>query len=318
IIEREISRNTVISASYLMSFANSLPNFVDTNLPPPARTVQVPVFGGPFGGTNYLTPIFVGRTQANSFTTPRPNPNFAQITEIRSDVFSKYHALVLQANRRLTNGLQFQTNYTLSRASDNGQSSTTFTTNNLPFNAFDQSAEDGLSAFDRRQKFVASVVYAPNPFKERGAKAVFNGWTIAPILNAFSGQRVTGNISGNITPTSFGFASNTTPGGGINGSGGSSRFSLFPRNFFKQPNIWYVDARLSRRFSLTENMKLEILAEGFNIFNRTQVTAVNATLYNQSGTTMTFNGAGTNPFFNVTGADSTLFRERQVQFAARF
>jgi Carboxypeptidase regulatory-like domain/TonB dependent receptor-like, beta-barrel len=308
ILEREIARNTVVSASYLGSFGNSLPNFVDTNLPQPTRTVALSIVGGPFAGQTYLTPIFTG---------PRPDTRFAQLTEIRSDVFSKYHALVLQANRRLTAGLQFQTNYTLSRASDNGQSSQTFTTNNLPFNAFDQSAEDGLSAFDRRQKFVASVVYSPNPFADGAAKHIFNGWTFAPILNAFSGQRFTGNISGNITPTSFGFASNTTPGGGINGSGGSSRFSLVPRNFFKQPNIWYVDARLSRRFSLTEGVKLEVLAEGFNVFNRTQVTVVNGTIYNQSGTTLTFNGAGANPFRNVTGADSTLFRERQVQFAAR-
>jgi outer membrane receptor protein involved in Fe transport len=309
IFEREIARNTVVSASYLGSFGNSLPNFVDTNLPLPRRTVALNIVGGPFSGQTYLTPIFVG---------PRPDTRFAQLTEIRSDVFSKYHALVLQANRRLTAGLQFQANYTLSRASDNGQSSTTFTTNNLPFNAFDQSGEDGLSAFDRRQKFVVSVVYNPNPFNDGPAKHIFNGWTIAPIFNAFSGQRVTGNISGNITPTSFGFSSNQTPGSGINGSGGSTRFALVPRNFFKQPNIWYLDTRLSRRFSLTESVKLELLAEGFNVFNRTQVTNVNPTIYNQSGTTLTFNGVGTNPFFNVTGADSTLFRERQVQFAARF
>jgi outer membrane receptor protein involved in Fe transport len=309
IFERELSRNTVVSASYLGSYGNSLPNFVDTNLPAARRIVAENIVGGPFDGQTYLTPIFVG---------PRPDTRFAQLTEIRSDVISKYHALVLQANRRLTKGLQFQTNYTLSRASDTGQSSTTFTANNLPFNAFDQSGEDALSNFDRRQKFVASVVYSPNPFADGAAKHVFNGWTFAPILNAFSGQRVTGNISGNITPTSFGFSSNTTPGGGINGSGGSSRFALVPRNFFKQPNIWYVDARLSRRFSLSEQVKLELLAEGFNVFNRTQVTVVNPTIYNQAGTTLTFNGVGTNPFFNVTGADSTLFRERQVQFAARF
>jgi outer membrane receptor protein involved in Fe transport len=309
IFEREIARNTVVSASYLGSFGNSLPNFVDTNLPPPARTVALNVVGGPLGGQTYLTPLFVGS---------RPDTRFAQLTEIRSNVFSKYHALVLQANRRLTSGLQFQTNYTLSRASDNGQSSVTFTSNNLPFNAFDQSAENGLSNFDRRQKFVASVVYSPNPFNDGPAKHIFNGWTFAPILNAFSGQRVTGNIANSIDPRSFGFASNQTPGGGINGSGGSSRFALLPRNFFKQPNIWYVDARLSRRFSLTESVKLEVLAEGFNVFNRTQVTVVNGTLYNLSGSTLTFNGTGANPFFNVTGADSTLFRERQVQLAARF
>ena len=308
ILEREIARNTVVSASYLGSFGNSLPNFVDTNLPPPTRTVALNVVGGPFGGQTYLTPLFTG---------PRPDTRFIQLTEIRSNVFSKYHALVLQANRRLTQGLQFQTNYTLSRASDNGQTSQTFTANNVPFNAFDQSAEDALSAFDRRQKFVASVVYSPNPFADGAAKHIFNGWTFAPILNAFSGQRVTGNISGNINPQSFGFASNQTPGGGANGSGGANRFALVPRNFFKQPNIWYVDARLSRRFSLTEGVKLEVLAEGFNVFNRTQVTFVNSTIYNLSGSTLTFNGVGTNPFFNVTGADSTLFRERQVQFAAR-
>jgi hypothetical protein len=34
--EREIARNTVVSASYIGSFGNSLPNFVDTNLHPAA------------------------------------------------------------------------------------------------------------------------------------------------------------------------------------------------------------------------------------------------------------------------------------------
>jgi hypothetical protein len=282
-----------------------LPNFVDTNLPAPSRFVNLSVVGGPFGGSTFRMPLFTG---------PRPNTAFPQITEIRSNVFSKYHALVLQANRRLTQGLQFQTNYTLSRASDNGQSSVTFTSNNLPFNAFDQQNENGLSNFDRRQKFVASVVYNPNPFTDGPAKHIFNGWTIAPILNAFSGQRFTGNISGSIDPRNFGFASNQTPGGGVNGSGGATRFALVPRNFFKQPNIWYVDARLSRRFTLRESMKLEFLVEGFNVFNRTQVTGVNGTLYNLSGSTLTFN----TPFGATTGADSTLFRERQVQLAARF
>ncbi len=32
VFERQIARNTVVSASYLFSFGNSLPNFVDTNL----------------------------------------------------------------------------------------------------------------------------------------------------------------------------------------------------------------------------------------------------------------------------------------------
>ncbi|MEO8435776.1 MAG: carboxypeptidase regulatory-like domain-containing protein [Pyrinomonadaceae bacterium] len=308
VVEREIGRNTVVSAAYLGSFGNSLPNFVDTNLPPPTRTVALSIVGGPFAGQTWLTPIFTGS---------RPNTNFGAITEIRSNVFTKYNALVLQAQRRLTNGLQFQTSYTLSRSSDNGQSSVTFTTNNLPSNAFDQRAENGLSNFDRRQKFVASVVYNTHLIQDgdnKVGRALLNGWTIAPIFNSFSGARFTGNISGSINPTSFGFASSTTPGGGTNGSGGSSRFTQVPRNFFKQPNIWFADLRISRRFAITETTNIEVLAEGFNIFNRTQVTGVNSTIYNLSGSTLTFN----NPFGITNFADSTLFRERQVQLGVRF
>jgi outer membrane receptor protein involved in Fe transport len=307
VFERQVSRNTAVSISYLGSFGKNLPNFVDTNLPTTIATVNLNVVGGPFNGQNYRTPLFLGA---------RPNTNFAQVTEIRSDVFSKYHALVLQANRRLTDGLQFQINYTLSRASDNGQSSVTFTSNNLPFNAFDQIGENGLSNFDRRQKFVASVVYNTDfaSLKDNAVgRAIFNGWTLAPILNAFSGARYTGAISGSLAPASFGL-SGSTPGGGANGSGGSSRFALVPRNFFKQPRIWYLDMRLSRRFRIKENMNFEVLAEGFNLFNRTQVTTVNTTLYNLSGSTLTFNPS----FGSTTGADSTLFRERQVQLGARF
>ncbi|HEV7894027.1 MAG TPA: TonB-dependent receptor [Pyrinomonadaceae bacterium] len=307
VLERQISRNTAVSISYLGSFGKYLPNFVDTNLPPPAGTVTYNVADGPFAGQVYRFPYFLGA---------RPNPAFNQITEIRSDVFSKYHALVLQANRRLTDGLQFQMNYTLSRASDNGQSSVTFTSNNLPFNAFDQTAENSLSNFDRRHKFVASVVYNTDfaSLKDNAAgRAIFNGWTFAPILNAFSGARYTGTINGNFTPASFGL-SGSTPGGGVNGSGGSGRFAGAPRNFFKQPKIWYFDMRVSRRFHIKENMNFEVLAEGFNLFNRTQVTTVQTTLYNLSGTTLSLNPA----FGSTTGADSTLFRERQIQLGARF
>ncbi|MGH9971504.1 MAG: carboxypeptidase regulatory-like domain-containing protein [Pyrinomonadaceae bacterium] len=332
VAERELARNTVASISYLFSFGNSLPNFVDTNLNPPSSFQDFTAVGGPFDGQKWRIPLFTGS---------RPNTSFAQLTDIRSDVWSKYHALVLQLNRRLTNGLQFQANYTLSRASDNGQSSVTFTSNNLPFNAFDQRAENSLSAFDRRQKMVISAVYNTDFFKDSDntvGKAILNGWTIAPIFNAFSGQRFTATVSGTVSPggsgtsvppgagSNFGLApGTTTPGGGVNGSGGATRFALVPRNFFKQPNIWYLDLRLSRRFGITEGTKLELLAEAFNLFNRTQVTSVNSSIYSicSTGTAanpcpqLNFN-SGASGFGSVTGADSTLFRERQVQLAVRF
>jgi hypothetical protein len=221
---------------------------------------------------------------------------------------------VLQLNRRLTDGLQFQSNYTLSRSQDNGQASITFSTNNLPFNAFDQHAETGLSNFDRRHKFVTSLVYNTSFGRGDVGRAILNNWTISPILNVLSGPRFSGTVSGSLSPTNFGFASNTTPGGGVNGSNGANRFSHVPRNFFKLPKIVNVDLRLSRRFKLKETMAIEVLGEAFNLFNRTQVSNINNSLYTISGTAVNFNSN----FGQTTEAGQTLFRERQIQFATRF
>jgi hypothetical protein len=310
VVEREIARNTVVSASYLFSFGKYLPNFVDVNLSPATVTRTVNIVDGPFAGQNWSFPYYLGAA--------RPNPSYGFIDEIRSNVSSKYHALVLQANRRLTNGLQFQSSYTLSRAQDNGQTSTTFTPSfSGPFDPFNQGGENGLSPFDRRHKFVASVVYNTNfdSLKDNAVgRAIFNGWTIAPILNAFSGARYTGNTSGSTVSGPFGFSQ----AGGVNGSNGSLRFALVPPNYFKQPNIWYVDLRLSRRFKVTEKTNLEVLAEGFNIFNRTQVTSVNNTIYNIAASGSTVTATYNSAFGTTTGADGFFFRERQVQLAVRF
>ena len=311
VFEREIARNTVVSASYLFSFGRYLPNFVDVNVSPATVTRSVNIVDGPFAGQTWSFPYYLGAA--------RPNPSFGFIDEIRSNVSSKYHALVLQANRRLTNGLQFQTSYTLSRAQDDGQTSTTFTPGfSVPFDPFNEIGEKSLSAFDRRHKFVASMVYNTNfaSLKDnKVGRAIFNGWTIAPIFNAFSGARYTGNTSGSTVSGVFGFSQ----AGGVNGSNGSLRFALVPRNAFKQPNIWYVDMRLSRRFKITEGTNLELIAEGFNLFNRTQVTSVNTTIYNIAAVgTTSVNATYNNAFGTPTGADGFFFRERQVQLAVRF
>jgi Carboxypeptidase regulatory-like domain/TonB dependent receptor len=310
VIERQVARNTVVSASYLFSRGKNLPTFVDVNLSPATVTRTVNIVDGPFAGQTWTFPYYLGNN--------RPNTNFGQIQEIRSSVSSWYHALVLQANRRLTNGLQFQTSYTLSKSTDEGQNSQTFTPGfSAPFDPANPAGEFGYSSFDRRHKFVASVVYNTNfaSLKDnKVGRAILNGWTIAPVVNIFSGARYTGNTSGSSVSSVFGFSQ----AGGVNGSNGSLRFALVPNNFFKQPPIKYVDLRLSRRFAVTEKTHLELLAEGFNIFNRTQVTSVNTTIYNIS----TSNGAVIatfNPSFGqTTGADGFFFRERQIQLAVRF
>ena len=308
ILEREIGRNTAVSISYLFSRGRNLPTFVDENLPAPIQQSYT-FTGGALDGQTITVPFFRRLATGNG----RPDTRFGAITQIRSDIESKYDALVLQFNRRLTKGLQFQTHYTFSRAEDNGQNSQTFTFSQGRLDPFGEELDgEGRSNNDVPHRFVASAVWTPGaPFgleNSRVGRAIFGGFTIAPIFVAQSGNPYTATFTGNL-PTNLNAIS-----GGLTGSGGGSRIPAFERNSFRQDKLVNMDLRISRRFRFTETMNLELLAEGFNIFNRYQVTGVNAQAYNLSGTTLTPLAA----FGQVTSAGNSIYRERQVQFAVRF
>jgi hypothetical protein len=322
VLERQIARNTVVSVSYLASLGRRLPTFIDRNLTAPSLVASpvtrfLNVVDGPFAGQTFTIPVFAGA---------RPNTTYGAITEISSTIKSEYNALVLQANRRLTKGLQFQSSYTLAKATDTGQVSQTFTATNSPFNAFDPTGDAGTSSFDVRHKFVASVVYNPTFFGESSnnkvGRALFNGFTIAPIIQIYSGRPFTGFISSN--------AATPNQAGGFNGSNGQARFPLAARNGFRQPGVKNFDLRVSRRIRLGETANLEFLANIFNVFNSTQAAGVGTTLYSnaagsQAATTVINGITYTNVFYqtpfgqiNDAGGGSSFYRERQVEFAVRF
>jgi hypothetical protein len=304
IIERELWRNLTVSASYLGSIGRALPTFYDRNLSPPNSTQVLPLVGGPLDGKSMTVQLF---------PTARPLTSYAQLTEITSKVKSEYNAFVLQANHRLAHGVMFMANYTRSHAVDTLQTSTTFTANNNPFNVFDPEADRGRSNYDRPNKFVLSAVIAPRlKADNKVATALFDGWSIAPVFQIFSGVPYDGAVSG-----SNGGA------GSLNRSGGQNRLvGLLDRNAFTGPTVKIFNVRLSRRFYIKEKMNVEFLGEVFNVPNRVQVTGVNSTMYllntSISAThpvpTLDYNSS----FGAVTAADSTLFRERQIQIGFRF
>jgi hypothetical protein len=344
IVEREIAKNTIVSASLLLSYGQRLPLFVDTNLSPAPRLFSYTLQGGPYDGQQYTVPWFYGVNGTAScsiggvtvsITSSRPNKCLGAATEIRSVVWSKYVGGVFQFNRRLTNGLQFGVNYTRSAARDNGQSSQTFTTGNNTFNVFDLGADAGTSFLDVPNKFVANAVWQPqskNPFlKDWTFAPIFQYYTGVPIFNAGGNPSVSVNIPSPGASQAPGcFVTGVTcssQAGGQNGSNGSSRFALAPKNSFRLPSIWNVDMRVSRRIRFDESKALEFLIEGFNLFNRTQVTGANSGIYTSTGGVVTSGSATTaavgtlvfNSTFQATNAaGGTLFRERQVQWAVRF
>ena len=347
IVEHQIAKNTAVSVSYLFSQGRHLPIYIDKNLCPPGSrldasvagvncaatapaTATYTIVGGPLNGQTVTVPFFAAGTNTTAGQTGRPNRLFGAITQITDIVRSDYHALVLQANRRFTNGLQFQSSYTLSSAHDTGQTSNAFPATNTPFNPFDPVGESGTSNFDIRHKFVVSAVWTPDFFGSQSdskvGRAIFRGFTIAPIVQVYSGKPLNPATSGSVAAQ----GGVSSAAGGINGSAGAARVPGLERNSFRQPKAWNFDMRISRRFGLGEARSLEFLVEGFNIFNRTQITDVNSTFYRvgpQSATpgctsssqlclnTDNFNNS---LFGTTTEAGGTLFRERQVQLAVRF
>lgn len=302
ILEREILRNTSISVTYLLSRGRHLPTFVDENLPQPANATYT-FSGGPLSGQTITVPLFDRRIG-------RPDVRFGQITQIRGEIDSKYDAVVFQANRRLTGGLQFLAHYTFSRALDMGQGSVTTPLTPARLSPFNLNLDgEGRSNNDVPHRFVASAVWNPgvsSSMKDSSfGSAILSDWTIAPIFVAQSGNVFTANISGS-APNSI--------GSGITGSGGPGRNPAYERNSFRQPRIVNMDLRVSRRFRFTESVNLEALIEAFNLFNRFQVTGLNFTQYSFSGSILNYQSA----FGSVFSAGNSIYRERQVQFAFRF
>lgn len=293
ILEHQIFRNTIVSASFVGSLGRNLPAFYDLNNERTGTTLTYTLSGGPLDGQSFSLPQY---------------QRFASIgnqarTRIQSTVKSEYKALVLQFNRRFTDGLQFQTSYTLSKSTDVNQTSALFPQTNSPYDLLDSSYDVGVSNFDRRHKFVASVVFSPTLYKGSNRSLggyLLNGWTLSPIFTHYSGAPYSGNVSGTSLNRTF----------------GGNFLPILGRNTFRLPSLQNIDVRLSKKFRIRESMSLEFLAEAFNIVNRTHVFGVDTGMYNRAGsaTVLTFD----DNFGIVTGTDSTLYRERQVQFAARF
>ena len=322
IIERELGHNMALSVNYLLSLGRELPNWVDQNIAPNTsntgsnqQTVSYIVNGGPFAGKTFTIPFYGTRT----------NPLIGSNIDMVSNVNSNYNAMVVQLQRRMTNGLQFSMNYTWSHALDFGQISQTQTAsfgNNFdPFAG--AKGEYGNSSFDRRHRFVATVVYQPQMFKNKGAftKALFHGWGIAPIVTLSSGNPFTESVSGN----SFNQTTKSSmfgDGGGINGSGGVFRLApLVGKNSWNYPAFYNTDIRLSRTFAIRERHKVEFDAEAFNLFNHPNATGINQTMYftaapSVAGGPVQLNYNST--FGSVTQAGTNLYRERQIQFAIRY
>jgi len=285
--------NLSLSVTYMMFKGTHLSRTRDINLGVPVATTVTDPAG---------TAFTVLRHPA-----ARPIPGFTRISLFESTADSRYNGLAVELKRRFTRGLQFIMAYTYSSAKDNkpDQTMVVVGTDDVKGvqNNLDISADWGRSDLDIRHRFVFSPVYEIGTVAKDNAfaSAFLSNWTFSGIVTLQSGFAYSAAIAGDANR---------------DGNSATDRVPGTARNAFTTPNIYVFDTRVTKSFKFGEKYSLSLLAEAFNLFNRSNIASVNTGRYgiaSNSATVLT-NPAVSTPF----GFARTFLGERQIQLGVRF
>jgi Carboxypeptidase regulatory-like domain/TonB dependent receptor len=294
--EREVWKNTSLTVTYLFFKGVHLSRTRDINLPAPTLVT----FTDPTTAQTFQVPRFV---------SPRPLSNYVRVNLFESTGNSEYNALALQLQRRFSKGWQFLATYTFSKAKDDRPDQTSVVPGNagddakIVFNQLNIRDDYGTADVDIPHRFVFSSVREFGRFtksKNKFLRALLSDYTFSSITQINSGVPYTATV-----------------GADLNNDGNrfNDRAPGTVRNQFRARAFWQSDMRVTRLFRLGETMRLRLIAEGFNLTNRTNVLAPNLSLY--SG----FTGANvfTIPTGTLTfGLPRTFFPSREFQLAVKF
>src|SRR5829696_5583301 len=226
-----------------------------------------------------VTPAVLNNAIAGSLRTPGTISPFGSINAQTSDGNSTYHALNVDVKKRFSNNFQFLASYTWSHSIDDSSDLQTLL---LPQDNRNFAAERADSLFDQRHRFVFSAVIAsPSSWSRAGGfHRALSNFTIAPIFEVSSGRpfnilsnQDTNNDQSNQTDRPSVLADGTLCVPGTTGcvpliTGGVFTSGSLARNFGLTHRYMSLDLRLARLVPLGERLRLELIAEGFNLFNR--------------------------------------------------
>lgn len=306
-VEREISKNLSLSVTYLYYHGLHLTRTRDINLGAPTPLTITS------GGQSYTF---------QRFPSARPisravGQSYNRISLFESASKSLYHGLAIQATQRLTRGFQFIAAYTYSRAKDDrpDQTIVVFGADDAKIvqNQINPSLDYGRSDTDLRHRFVFSPVYEWGKIKWSDnpvARALFSDYGFSTIAQFQSGIPYSALVSND--PNNDGNRSNDRVPGTV-------------RNQYTTPSIYQFDMRLTRSIRFAEHMRIRLIVEAFNVFNRSNVATVNTTFFafSASAGTLTppsfLTAFGTPRSFSSPASGTTTFvTPRQLQLAVKF
>ena len=245
-----------------------------------------------------VTPPVLNGALAGSLRTPGTISPFGSINAQTSDGNSTYNALNVDVKKRFSHHFQFLASYTWSHSIDDSSDLQTLL---LPQDNRNFGAERADSLFDQRHRFVFSGVLAsPSSWaSEGGFHRVLSNFTVAPIFEISSGRpfnilsnQDTNNDQSNQTDRPSVLSDGTLCVAGTTGCAALITNGVFTsgslaRNFGITHRYVSLDLRVARLVPIGERLRLELIAEGFNLFNR-------------------FNEAAASPFID----DVRLFNQR--------
>ena len=223
-----------------------------------------------------------------------------------------YKGLTVSLSKRMSHNFEFLASYTLGEAEDN---STDFQSAFIPQSngfgrnpsdhegipiGFDPDAERGPATHDQRHRFVFSgLAQLPWDFNLSTIITAASGRPFNAIANAdLNGDGDGGSIPGSDRARRNPADINTSVG----------------RNSENLPSTFAVDLRLSKRIRFGGQASLDLIAEAFNLFDRTNYSEVN----NVFGTGSFPDNPQRDPLGRVTyGTFTAAQPPRQIQLAAK-
>jgi outer membrane receptor protein involved in Fe transport len=297
-VEYALSNDLAVAASYLGAAGRKLQRSRDFNVGTPTAA-EVPIQGG-------------GSLVIQRFPTTRPFASFDRIIRFESTAESSYDGATLELRKRFGGMLQASFAYTLGKATDTKPDATAVVPGNAGddakhvSNPADFTADRAASDSDVRHRAVLSGYWTLGYWKDSGGvgKAILDGWSLSWIAALQTGQPYSERVAND-----------------LNNDGNRSN-DIVPgsRNAHRLPANVGIDLRLARRIDLGK-ARLELIAEAFNLLNRTNITAQQSTLYNFANGVLVPQLNLSNPRLNF-GADSGTQvnfgdTQRIVQLAAK-
>jgi hypothetical protein len=264
-LEKQVSDNVTAQVSYTYVHGQNLIRARDVNLPPPLD-VSYPVYdssGNNFLGNYYNVQSFSTWQMTPTLTCPfppcinpvaRPIPQLGAINEFESKASSVYHGATLSIQRKMATGFYFRLAYTYAHAIDDGQDALVTTVSTVQ-NSYSTKLERGPSVTDQRHRFVVAWIAEPKLVPHWGGllEKLVDDWKIAGVMTIGSGRPFDVMVSGDPNQ---------------DGNGENDRLPGIGRNSLVGPDYATTDLRMTRTLFSHKRMKLNFIAESFNLLNR--------------------------------------------------